>query len=380
MAVRRNNAKWILGLFGIFVFAGILEAESGRSVPGFDIVYPPAQSAVKFSHQRHADHECLTCHASVVTSDASSDRNLPSERVCAGCHTVAVRETVNEPGNQDRCGLCHADFDPSGKSRPDRVNWPVARLTFSHQSHLGRMIACSTCHSGVDIGDVSGQRHLPKEAVCLTCHSRQDKNGSCALCHPSDPAGALQTDFGGVKLVPLEGALNHQNDWMRRHVTEAQISRSTCTACHQQRFCSACHDGVMKPLRIHPEDYVTTHPIDARKQTPRCQSCHRFQSFCLDCHRKLGVGPESVRKDGRTRIHPPGWGDCVRGLTHHADQARRNLAACVSCHTESDCLTCHKAGSACGGNVNVHGHMSDGQLSRMQKLNPRACEKCHEKK
>lgn len=376
MAIKRRHLT-LLTLLALSALAGLIHAESGRSVPGFDVVYPPPQSRLNFSHLRHAGIDCLTCHAGVLTSRTTADRNLPGEESCQSCHAQAVRQFPGEAGSEARCATCHQDYDPSGASRPSQIYWPAARLNFSHQTHVGRMIACTTCHAGITLSERSGQRHLPREGVCLQCHSRQNERGACTRCHPGDPSEGMTTDFGGIRLVPSSGSLNHSNDWLRLHVTQAQLDKKRCDSCHQPRFCNACHDGVLKPLRIHPEDYVTTHSIDARKQTPRCQSCHRFQSFCTDCHTKLGVGPESSRKDPRTRIHPPGWGDCSRGPTHHADQARRNISACVSCHTESDCLRCHRAGAPCGGGVKIHGHLSEAQLRRMKQQNPRACEKCH---
>ena len=76
-------------------------------------------------------------------------------------------------------------------------------------------------------------------------------------------------------------------------------------------------------------------------ETQKCTSCHREQSFCLDCHMRVGVAessPPNAKDSGR--FHPPKsiWSDPPRKPGHHAFEAERNLNACVSCHTERDCV------------------------------------------
>lgn len=385
MVVKMNmNGKILSAVLLLFIGltalgAGGLWAKAGRHVSGREVVYPPANSTLVFSHKKHLKTDCLVCHSRISQSVKSSDRNLPDEQVCAACHAEGIRSQVNEPGSEKRCGSCHADYDPTNKNRPARAFRPMAALQFSHKSHLDRMMACSACHAVKDkrAPGFSEERWLPSESLCLTCHDAWKQGGMCIKCHPQNPAGEMKTDFKGIKLVPSRGKLNHQENWTKRHVQQAQFAPATCKTCHQQRFCDRCHDGVMKPLAIHPEDYATMHPIDARKDQNHCRSCHRYQSFCLDCHQKMGMAPDSQKKYDRVRIHPEGFGSCVRTPTHHSDQAKRSLDACVSCHQEDDCLRCHRSGSECGGSVNIHGHMSPQQLSRMQKKNPRACEKCH---
>jgi hypothetical protein len=98
------------------------------------------------------------------------------------------------------------------------------------------------------------------------------------------------------------------------------------------------------------------HAVAAQQNDPNCSTCHRAQSFCLGCHQRVGVtlsGPYA-NFAGRGRFHPPKavWTDGARSPQHHAWEARRNLSACVSCHTEQDCTICHAtraAGSSASG-------------------------------
>ena len=57
-------------------------------------------------------------------------------------------------------------------------------------------------------------------------------------------------------------------------------------------------------------------------------------SACADCHVENNVMPQS---------HGPGWALWEVG-GRHADEARRDLASCISCHednAEELCITCH---------------------------------------
>ncbi len=372
-------------LGGWLIASSAFPADAGKNVPGFEIVYPPKETHLIFSHEKHKTLDCRTCHARIDDSEKTSDRNLPEEAACKTCHGSKTRENINDPGDIERCGFCHRDYDPTRASLPSRVYHPAANLNFGHRTHLQRMMDCKACHQEITSLKTASERDLPMEKTCLICHSREKdvKNRKgCTLCHVALPGGEIRTDFKGVRLVPQSGRLNHRRNWTKRHVEEARHQLSTCRECHQQHFCNSCHDGVMKPMKIHPEDYVTLHPIDARTNREHCTACHRYQSFCVDCHRKVGLTPEAIRKSSRTKIHPSGFGACYRTPDHHSFQAKRNLLACVSCHREADCTACHGANALCDGqpiSVRIHGHLSSGQLERMKKANPRACRKCHEK-
>ncbi len=372
MTILRISISLIFLCFTVVVVA---YAATDRPVLGREVVYPAGFSNLVFSHASHKTLDCNTCHEIAGQSTQSGDRLLPSEEKCAACHAKEVRTSPTDMGNE-RCGFCHNDWDASGKNLPGRVREVRANLVFNHKVHVERMIDCRSCHQGLD--DDARPDHLPSEALCLACHQSNSPGFRCATCHPALPSGMLQTTFHERRLMPTRGSLNHLDQWTRRHVRESRTDRRSCDACHTPSSCDRCHDGVLKPLAIHPPNYVMLHPIEARKNQPNCQSCHRYSSFCQQCHQRMGVSSELETRPGRVQYHPTGWDACTRTANHHSFQAKRNLSACVSCHSEKSCLRCHKAGSACGGSFNIHGHMSAEQLSRMQKKNPRTCKKCHE--
>ena len=57
----------------------------------------------------------------------------------------------------------------------------------------------------------------------------------------------------------------------------------------------------------------------------------------------------------------------------------RNLNACVSCHTERDCATCHATKGIAGGKgVNPHPAGFTGEVRLALRRNPRPCLVCHQ--
>jgi hypothetical protein len=203
------------------------------------------------------------------------------------------------------------------------------------------------------------------------------------------PAETRDTSGGRMRTVFATGVLKppqwlhdsqHTPDWIQRHREVAAADSQFCANCHTEDYCTNCHDGRVRPRNIHPADYISMHPIEARMATQRCTSCHQEQSFCLTCHMRLGItmsGPTGVHESGR--FHPPKsiWSDTPVQPGHHGFEAQRNLNACVSCHTERDCVTCH-GGAGIGAGFNPHdaGFMS--RCGTQFRRNPRPCLVCHE--
>jgi hypothetical protein len=132
--------------------------------------------------------------------------------------------------------------------------------------------------------------------------------------------------------------------------------------------------------------------VDARRNTPDCAACHRAQSFCVGCHQRTGVAPDATggvpgvqpRNPFGTgtalkSFHPPGWVLEGGAPSGHAEQARRNIRTCVSCHREESCLGCHSADPTRGLGVSPHGPAFGGtaRCRALSARNRRACVKCH---
>jgi len=200
----------------------------------------------------------------------------------------------------------------------------------------------------------------------------------CRACHEALPDGRLRTRFGERRLKPSTPwlGMSHDRDWIVRHRWVAADRGELCGSCHQERDCTQCHDGRARPRMIHPNDWLTLHPQHARRSATDCQGCHSLQTFCTECHARLGIS-QLAAPGTRTaaRIHPPAarW---TGAQNQHGREAQRSLSTCVSCHAEQDCLRCHAAGLP-GSARSPHPAGFRDQCGTRLEANPRACVACH---
>ena len=161
------------------------------------------------------------------------------------------------------------------------------------------------------------------------------------------------------------------------------MARETCQSCHSDAYCQSCHDSLQKPLAVHPNDFLALHPVQARGNITRCESCHRLQSFCAACHERVGVGLEAdpSLRARNVRVHPR-----LQPLGHHAGAhaprrpASRDLKQCIACHREETCIACHAdpdKGAARSYSANPHPNGFSALCKDLAARNDRACLKCH---
>lgn len=199
----------------------------------------------------------------------------------------------------------------------------------------------------------------------------------CVACHEALPDGRLRSRFGERLLKPSSAWLGmaHDRDWIVRHRWVASDRGSLCGSCHQERDCTQCHDGRTRPRLIHPNDWLTLHRQQARRSATDCQGCHSLQTFCTECHARLGISQLAAPATrAGARIHPPAaqW---TGSQNQHGREAQRSLATCVSCHAERDCVRCH--GALPGGGSSPHPAGFSAKCGRLLAANPRACATCH---
>ncbi len=349
------------------------------------VIFPAQELPIRFNHKKHVRElgvPCTACHDQAKTSRNSRDSLLPPATRCDACHGSDHRksEVVNagkEPIGE--CAFCHAGYRPGAPVA--RLEIPEPNLRFNHALHVQRGMACERCHGRVENIELATADQLPRMRGCLDCHhnptpKKGEASGACTTCHLSDRGGMLKTELPSGQLTPpawLHDA-EHGPDWLERHKRVAADESRFCANCHSERFCTGCHDGRVRPRRVHPNDWISMHPVAARENDPSCTSCHRHQSFCLDCHQRSGVtlsGPVA-NFASRGRFHPPKsiWTDGPRGSSHHAWEAERNLNACVSCHTERDCASCHATPGVGGGGTRPCALTPEGCPSQQPRPGP----------
>ncbi|HLL02966.1 MAG TPA: cytochrome c3 family protein [Myxococcaceae bacterium] len=372
-----------LGLFALsLAVAGVAWAATGRERSL--AVYPAQSIPLRFDHAQHleAGADCATCHDSTRKSESTRDRNLPGHEECETCHDIAAAqkgETTDPPAS---CGVCHPGFDVTVRKEPAKVELPPANLLFSHKLHLDKKVECNACHGDFSKVTLATRNQLPKMANCFECHDGRVITNECKACHPAQPSGRLQLTFASGILRPMQGnplGMDHGPRFEFNHGTRASVARQTCMKCHSDSYCQQCHDSLQKPLSVHPNDYITLHPVQARADSPRCESCHRAQSFCAACHERTGVGMDAnpSLRPRNTKVHPDyaTWVD-ILGPQHHGIAASRDMRSCTSCHREESCTSCHSELSE-RRQVNPHPNGFADACRRLASANDRACLKCH---
>ncbi len=341
--IRRRTALLTLAGLGLAACAGVLGLRGDR--------------AASFPHRAHvlAGVSCVRCHAGlndplplteptavderarVAAPPPADDRgplHLPSDASCLECH--------RQPHDARPCSGCHGD--PLRRASAEEAK---AHLVFSHPRHAAANRGdCMRCHDGV-AEDRAQLR--PPMATCFRCHDHQAERDArnCAACH---------VDLAEDGTLPTSH-LAHEGDFARGHGVRAASSAEVCASCHRERFCAGCHAAsAMLPVRARFDDpfaatahragFAARHSLEARANPGACSTCHAAER-CQGCHTRSGVAADPAAP--QRSPHPAGWVGVAENL--HGPAARRDPAACASCHGgagEALCIGCHRVGGIGG--------------------------------
>jgi hypothetical protein len=390
--LQRVTCRWIASMaLGVLALLSADQLAAERT----SIVYPPRLDTLVFSHARHLPRvgSCAACHPASGSSRSAVDLLAPTEAECRACHPVDRMAP-----SATACGKCHRGFFVGAPVA--RVQAAPAALKFSHAAH-GRF-ECQHCHASAAAGR-SGDNDppaLPSMASCLSCHRDGTEARRCTECHLATRGGLIDTTLGGTQEVKgnASGKLGgsglrpssnlfgdaHGPGFASDHRAASTRTDRTCGACHDESYCADCHAGSMRPMEFHPDAYLQVHAVAARRATSECSTCHRYQTFCVGCHERVGVGTRAASEwtsgQGPSSFHPAGWASASSsgGPNLHAREARRNLPTCASCHREGDCLSCHSA-DAGGLRITPHppGWRGSSRCRALDRGNRRMCLRCH---
>ncbi len=176
-------------------------------------------------------------------------------------------------------------------------------------------------------------------------------------------------------------APNHDSDWVRGHRLLAAKKGNNCSQCHKQSDCLDCHQGggINADLtsetfkrdyvpKSHRSDFVSIHPLKARDNPQTCNRCHD-QKYCTSCHDRFPKGSLRIKSHLRS-----GNSQTWTWKSEHSTEARRNLQSCQTCHPQGDvCIQCHSSGR-----VNPHPrNWKDVRGNYKDRAGSRVCLKCH---
>lgn len=397
------KARWIIPVLAIAtITSGVLHQAAAlrgkkRSARRSTIIYPQQHIKLRMNHAHpaHRKLRCVSCHTEANNSRKAEDLLIPKETACASCHQSQTRAAAGSTQATDQgkdCAFCHIGYgsNPKAPAWVPASSFPTPRLKFSHARHVKQGMRCVSCHQGITEAAQGTREHLPTMRQCFSCHGRtvtKDKHAGvpamrastkCTTCHLTLPDGRLRSRYPEGWLNPptwLFG-MHHDRDFIVRHRWVGADHGALCESCHTEKDCLDCHDGRIRPPSIHPGDFLSTHPQLARREGQRCTSCHATQSFCVECHARIGVSTISAPEvRGTGRFHPPAeqW---VGGPSLHAREAKRSLSTCVSCHAEQDCVSCH-GGLGIGAGVSPHPAGFAAKCQEQLRANDRACRQCH---
>ncbi len=299
-------------------------------------------------------------HRMHLTSDACGGPGEPPCPTCVSCHEAIRRDIAGLPGSSV-CRECHGAETDALLARVRPTSHKRTDITFSHEQHLSHDTIrgqCVTCHAGVASDGRDGALY-PVMKDCLDCHADGLEAGRCADCHQRTQLRSL---------LP-ETFLQHDERFFRRHGMAATRHQDVCNQCHSESECVRCHDQsqpiglrhvriaeVHKPLN-HRGNFEVHHAVDARAEGGACLKCHS-ESYCDSCHVQRGV---SANARGSINPHPIGWvGPDPTAPTFHGRAARRDILSCASCHEAgpaTNCIRCHSVGGP-GGNPHPSGWKS----------------------
>jgi predicted CXXCH cytochrome family protein len=218
-------------------------------------------------------------------------------------------------------------------------------------------------HNAADWLQKHGGLVATQAATCGACHAQE----SCFQCHRGNPevAAALPTAAAGTSMnvqVERHRPASHTPEFVNGHGSTASARPESCAGCHVRQDCLECHrPNAAEAGGYHEPGFLSSHPQQAYTREVSCANCHNTGSFCQSCHQQAGLVSDGAINRG--------YHDKVAlFLGGHGQAARQSLESCVSCHTENDCLTCHRQFDPHGPGFNP---------SAMQKRAENMCRTCH---
>lgn len=269
---------------------------------------------LEFSHAAHLARgaACSDCHGDFSEVGLATIRHLPREADCMSCHD----------GKQasQRCSTCHPSGS-DGRLLTAIGDDPVADALIPRGSS-----AWGAEHDLAFVQDHAGVAKSNPE-LCATCHDES----SCQDCH----AG------------PIRPLRLHAADYVNGHAVDARAATQDCSSCHSlQVDCRGCHTrigvsdsddegqfGVGSSLRFHPDDWagppgsLQGHAMAAQRNIATCTSCHG-EDTCLACH----ATTEAASPGLDVSPHGPGFANSKRCTTLEA----HNHRVCLKCHAPGD--------------------------------------------
>ncbi|MBF0431728.1 MAG: hypothetical protein HQK83_10645 [Fibrobacteria bacterium] len=211
---------------------------------------------------------------------------LEEELACADCHSPMLEYdnlNINKRISLKDCIDCHDEdviFDSTYTFTVIDTGFPImysffaGNLKFSHKMHISGDVDCNVCHGNVN-PDKKEVKEIQSLRVCTECHESRSVH-TCPTFHYEE-----------------KKPKDHYSDlWVSNgiHSLEANFRERNCNTCHKENtFCTDCHMGA-DVKRRHGFNYRYSHGMDVLFKVSDCTVCHYpVQMFCGDCHERMGI-------------------------------------------------------------------------------------------
>lgn len=238
------------------------------------------------------------------------NRVASMDSFCSSCHEVepAAQAAARSVHQDVACIACHTGPGLAGALRylPTLARETITEFTPWNIAHgVLEARSCESCHDNIATTPELAAAHTTG-ASCSTCHGD--------VAHPPFRLPGFERP-----VEPVEGDV-HPRLYVQTHGDDAVGDPESCTDCHADTFCEACH---LRETYPHPDNWVTKHgPTQEEFGIDACVGCHP-QTFCAGCH---GTEiPHNVRWLGE----------------HWRDLEDAPVTPCLLCHPKTDCSLCH---------------------------------------
>ena len=278
---------------------------------------------------------CTQCHAEIESVHQKVIRGELWEKeehvlpACADCHPPhKIRKVFYDQGMADaECLECHGKTDlVAGDGRPLYVPQEVLRQSDHAQ------VACSQCHSGVNVS---------RKRPCETITQKVD----CDSCH-AEVGQQFEASIHGQLLARNDPNAPTCKECHGRHEVLGRLNpTSPIFATRIPTLCARCHrEGEQAAARYEgPEHDIVKSYTESIHGKGLIKSGLVVTATCTNCHTPHGALPHDDPASSVNRANvPQTCGNCHHGIQevfersiHHTmvGQTEKDLPVCNDCHS-----------------------------------------------
>ncbi len=285
--------------------------------------------------RRNIASTCANCHEQIEEVHLKVIKGELWEKqphllpACVDCHQPhKIRRVFYDQGTADaQCLECH---QKPGLRADDGRSMYVNYQELGHSKHVS--VACSQCHSGVNVSHTRPCDAITNKVDCAACHAetvdRYNQSIHGVMFAKNDPDAPSCLDCHGTHSV-----LGKNNPNSRTFPTRVPM---LCGECHRA--------GEKGAVRTKDGEDVVGHYIESIHGKGLLQSGLVVTAQCTDCHTAHDTQPKA---DPRSSIHEDNVSSTC-GTCHHGieEQFAQSIHSRLVNDTDKELPTCNDCHSA----------------------------------